>query len=293
MPSVTLASCPNEKAMRFLYRYYGELDYALDTIVNNRLHFAAPTDFEDPFDCRPKFALSFCKRQPDSIWRRYFTILAKEQYPGISDNEARQHAEAAIETGIHQDKLWLREADEEIRRSCAEHISDLRVCCFSKSPRNAMMWAHYADNHRGLVLQFKSSAMQDDVGLSEGFEVEYFRQPIPLRRHVVAMEATIDGDNVAFARLILCSKSYEWRTEEEVRFFSRNTYVPYSEEMLTGILLGSECPVHWQDHIYGALSTWSSRPTVFKEDSSISSIKLCFRLAQRAPAPDRIETTAG
>ena len=264
--------------MKFLYRYYGCLDYALDTITKRRLYFSAPSNFKDPFDCLPKFSLFFCKREPEDIWKRYFFLLAKAQYPGISDDEARKHADAAITKGKYRDKLWLHKADEEIKKSIADHISTLRVCCFSRSPRNAMMWAHYANNHKGLVLQFKNSAMLDDRGSFKGFEVDYYRQPIPLRRYVEAMEATENGDNVAFARLILCSKSYEWQTEEEMRFFSRKKYVPYSETMLTGILFGSECTVHWQDRISTALSTWTSKPKFFKEDSSITSPKLCFKL---------------
>jgi hypothetical protein len=271
--------CGDERSMRFLYRYYGCLDYALDAITNRRLYFSAPGDFKDPFDCRPKFSLFFCKREPEEIWKRYFFLLAMEQHPGISDDEARKHAAAEILKGRHRDMLWLHEADEKIKKSVAEHVSTLKICCFSKSSRNAMMWAHYANNHKGLVLQFKKSAMLDDGGSIKGFEVDYYRQPIPLRRYVESMEATKDGDNTAFARLILCSKSYEWETEEELRFFSRKRYVPYSETMLTGILFGSECSVHWEDHIYTALSTWASKPKFFREDSSISSMKLCFRLA--------------
>lgn len=263
--------------MSFLYRYYGCLDYALDVIANRRLYFSAPSDFKDPFDCRPKFSLSFCKTEPAEIWKRYFSLLAMAQQPGISDDEARMHADAAILRGRYRDMLWLHEADEEIRKSVAEHVSFLKICCFSKSSRNAMMWAHYANNHNGVVLQFKKSTMLDDGGSIKGFEVDYYRQPIPLRRYVEAMEATKDGDNTAFGRLILCSKSYEWEPEKEVRFFSQKRYVPYPETMLTGILFGSECSIHWQYHIYTALSTWTSKPKFFKEDSSISSMKLRFR----------------
>jgi|GEM_PF-1811635 len=263
--------------MTFLYQYHKRLDYALDTIANKRLYFCAPSDFNDPFDCRPKFSLLFHRNEPEDVWRRYFFLLVKYQYPDISDEEACKQADVALLKGKHRNKQWLREADEGNRKALKDTF--LRICCFSKSPRNAMMWAHYADNHKGVVLQFKESYMYDNGASYGGFNVEYYRRPIPLKRYVKAMEETERGDITAFARLIYCSKSYEWQTEEEVRFFSQKRYVPYSETMLTGILFGSESTVHWQDHIYTALSKWASKPIFFKEDGSISSTKLCFKRA--------------
>lgn len=140
-----------------------------------------------------------------------------------------------------------------------------------------MMWAHYADNHKGVVLQFRKSYMVDNEESYKGFDVEYYGKPIPLERYVKAMEETEAGDETAFARLIFCTKSDEWKSEEEVRFFSREKFRTYPEEMLTGIILGSECPAHWQGHIFDAVSEWNTRPAFFQEDSSISSTKLCFR----------------
>ncbi|MGD0235358.1 MAG: DUF2971 domain-containing protein [Syntrophorhabdales bacterium] len=263
--------------MSFLYRYYGRQEFVLDAIAHKRLYFSPPSDFKDPFDCRPKFSLHFCKNNPEEDWKRYFFILAKSQYRDMPDGEAQKHAGAAILSGKHRDGGWLREADQEIKKALTGQVTPLRICCFSKSPRNPMMWAHYANNHKGIVLQFKASKMLDhESGAYRGFNVEYYCRPISLRHYVEAMEGSLEGDPLAFARLTYCSKSQEWAGEEEVRFFSQSTYVSYPEEMLTGILLGSECPTHWQDIVYTLLSTWNSKPKVFREDGSISSIKLCF-----------------
>ena len=140
-----------------------------------------------------------------------------------------------------------------------------------------MMWAHYAANHKGVVLQFKKANMFNSDTSYKGFDVEYYDKPIPLERYIKAMEETESGDEAAFARLIYCTKSDEWESEKEVRFFSHEKFITYPEAMLTGIIFGSECSVHWQDHINTVLSSWSSKPSFFKEDSSISTTKLCFR----------------
>lgn len=266
--------------MTFLYRYYGRFEFVIDAIANKRLYFSPPSDFNDPFDCQPKFSLQFCKNDPEEDWNRYFFILAKNQFPNIPDSEAQKHADAAIIKKKHKDLQWLREADENIKKTLVEQVTPLRICCFSKSPRNPMMWAHYANNHKGIVLQFKVSDMLcHESGAYKGFEVEYYSVPISLRRYVTAMEHTINGDPLAFARLTYCSKPQEWGGEEEVRFFSQNSHVSFPEHMMTGILFGKGCPAHWQDTTHTLLSMWNSRPKVFNEDGSISSVKLCFRRA--------------
>jgi len=268
--------------MRFLYRYYSCFDFVLDTIINKRIYFPSPNDFNDPFDCCPKFSLLRCKKDNEKDWKSYLFFLAKDQYPGISDDEALKHAEAAIQKGLHRDKEWLFESDKSISKALNEKRKDVRICSFSKSPRNQMMWAHYANNHQGIVLQFSSVYMFDAVsGTFRGFDVDYYSKPITLRCYVESIENSLKGDNLAFVRLIYCSKSYEWTHEEEVRFFSKNIYMPYPEEMLKGILLGSECPSHWEDMIYKAVSTWRSKPKIFKEDAQRSSIKIYFRLVNR------------
>jgi len=262
--------------MTFLYRYYGRLDFVLDAIDNRRIYFASPSAFNDPYDCRPKFSLSFCKNDPERYWKRYFFLLAKNQYPGISEREARKHSQAAIAKGKHRDKVWLGQAAEAIRTLGG---TPPRICCFSKSPRNPMMWAHYANNHKGVALQFRKTLTLDVDGSYKGFHVEYYRRRIPLKRYVKAIEASLRTDPLAFARLIYCSKSHEWNSEQEVRIFSHEPYLTYPEEMLTGVLLGSECGVDWENQISAAFSSWASKPKLFREDRSISSVKLCFRHA--------------
>lgn len=266
--------------MRFLYRYYSNLEHVIDTIANKRLYFSPPSDFNDPYDCRPKFSLRSCKNNPDEVWNRYFFILAKIKKPKITDDEAQKHADAEISKKSHKNHVWLREADEAL----AECGPLANICCFSKSPRNAMMWAHYANEHKGVVLQFNAADMLDQQsGEYKGFDVEYYPQPITLTRYVEAMEDNLKDDTLALARLLYCSKSQEWAGEEEVRFFSQcNKLVPYREDMLTGILFGSRCPASWQETINTLLSTWNSKPKFFKEDGSVNSLKLCFRSAQQS-----------
>lgn len=264
--------------MLFLYKYYSNFDFVLDTIINKRLYFSCPNDFNDPFDCRPKFSLIRCKNDDIEDWKDYLSILAKEECLGISDVELLEHAEASLKKGLHQDKDWLLKSDQYAYQVLSEELKNIRICCFTRTPRNQMMWAHYANNHKGIVLQFRSFYMFDvESGTFKGFDVDYYSKHITLKRYVDSIKETLQGDDLAFSRFMYCSKSIEWAQEEEIRFFSNDTYMPYPEKMLTGILLGSNCPSHWEDLVYKVLSSWINKPKIYKEDVKKSSIKMYFR----------------
>jgi Protein of unknown function (DUF2971) len=263
--------------MVFLYKYYSNLDYVLDVILNKRLYFSPPNNFNDPFDCHPKFSLVRCKNDDIADWREFFSILAKEEYPGISHSESIEHAKAALKKGLHHNKEWLLDSDHYDTQVHNEELKKVRISCFTKTPRNQMMWAHYANNHKGIVLQFRASYMSDaDTGDFKGFDVEYYSNHINLKRYVDTIKETLKGDDLAFSRLMYCTKSIEWAQEEEVRFFSNNTYVSFPEEMLTGILLGSQSPSLWKKLFNKVLLNWTSKPKLFQEDVKKSSIKMCF-----------------
>ena len=125
--------------MLFLYKYYSSFDFILDTIINKRLYFSCPNDFNDPFDCRPKFSLIRCKNDNIEDWKEYLSILAKHEHHGIPDVEAMKHAEAALKKGLHQDKNWLLKSDKCVSQVLDEEIKKIRICCFARTPRNQMM----------------------------------------------------------------------------------------------------------------------------------------------------------
>lgn len=124
--------------------------------------------------------------------------------------------------------------------------------------------------------------MADNVhGKNSGFDVDYYKQHVPLEKYVEAIKNSSEGDDSAYGRLIWCSKSYEWNAEDEVRLLAlaKNDYVSYPEEWLTGILIGSKCPSHRIDLLLKSIASWKKKPKIFKETPERSStIKIYYRL---------------
>jgi hypothetical protein len=266
---------------KFLYRYYGNQDYLMDVLKNKRLYHCLPTEFNDPFDCRPLISLKHSKQGKDETWRKLFYYLAKMQYQDLPDSELRKHADAAFENGLHKNESWLQDVDEALKTVG----SLVRVCCFAKSARNMMMWAHYAKNHTGIVLQFRTLGLKDAATHQfRGMDVTYISKALGVEEYVHSLERGLDhGDVLAMARIIYSTKTDHWEREDEVRFFTANDreFLSFGEQALSGIIFGAECPKNIMEEVEEAVRGWHHRPLLFKASIDKSTHKLW--IGTRAP----------
>ena len=267
----------NNIIIRFLYRYYGKEEYILDVVTNRRLYFCRPSEFNDPFDCRPLISIKYSNCENQKTWHKLMYYLAMAQYPHLPPSELVKHADAALEKGLHKDRTWLSEVDESLKT-----VGELvRVCCFAKSPRNMMMWAHYARNHSGVVFQFLTSGLIDQYsGEFRGKEVTYAPSAVEVEEFVYALERGYEHDDpLEMARLIYGTKMSDWERENEVRFFStlERPYISFEESTLSGIVFGDRCSEWLMRRILDSLERWRKRPRVFKTAIEQSSHKLLIQ----------------
>ncbi len=264
--------------MPFLYRYYGNIEYALDVILSKKLYFSLHSEFNDPFDCLPKFSLLSCKNDGVEHWKKYLSILARYENSSTIESELQCMIDNTLQGQQHPSVEWLKGTDIERDTSLRKKLGDMRICCFTKCPRNQMMWAHYANNHQGLVFQFRQKYMADgDTGESKFFPVEYYKKTINLEQYISIFEKGLKNP-LEFANFMYCSKSEEWAGEKEIRFFSKDKYVSFPEEMLTGILFGSKAPENRINIFSQLISKWKSKPKIFKENFEESRNKMIFNI---------------
>jgi hypothetical protein len=259
---------------RFLYRYYGKDEHILDVLLNKRLYHCKPSQFNDPFDCRPLISIKYSRCEDEDIWRKFLFYLAKMEYPEAPAAELSKHADAAFAKGLHRNQSWLSEVDEGLK----DVGGRVRVCCFSKSPRNMMMWAHYAKNHSGLVFQFRTSELRDAAtGEYRGQDVQYVPGALGVQDYVYALEQGIDHGNVLeMSRIIYSTKTVHWEHEEEVRFFTEkdHPYASFKDPALSGIIFGDKTSELLIRRVRDIIARWKHRPYLFKASIEKSSHKL-------------------
>jgi hypothetical protein len=264
---------------RFLYRYYGNREYILDVLINKRLYHCRPSEFNDPFDCRPLISIRASRGNDDDIWRKflycYVKMYAQVNKSGIPEFELIKEADRAFATGLHKDQSWLNEFVVEEFKSLGALV---RVCCFAKSPRNMMMWAHYAETHRGVAMIFRSSQLLDKSSREfRGQAVEYDSEPLGIERFVHALERFFNHDDVlAMARIVYAKKTKDWIGEDEIRFFSMRDrpYLQFNEPALYGIIFGAKSADRLIQKVRSALRQWRIKPQLFKASIEKSTHKL-------------------
>lgn len=259
---------------RFLYRYYGKDEYLLDVTTNKRLYFCRPSEFNDPFDCRPLISFTYSNRTEQTTWHKLMYYLAAAQYPNLPPSDWNKHADAALAKGLHRNRTWLSQVDEALKT-----VGTLvRVCCFARSPRNLMMWAHYGRNHSGVALQFQTSGLLDQrSGDYKGHDVTYTPSSVTIEEWVCALKRAFEhNDSFEMARLMYTTKTSDWQSENEERFFSSlgTPYVSFDESTLSGIILGDRCSAWLVRRILDSLGRWRKPPRLFRASIERSSHKL-------------------
>lgn len=112
--------------------------------------------------------------------------------------------------------------DEDIQRLIKGNKEKIRICSLSRSPDIELMWAHYANGNRGLVLEVGIDAAQYDLR-----RVDY----------TGPAQISVNMLNPTTAQDILSRKLEAWEYEKEERVFLEGSH--YVDVELRSIIVGS------------------------------------------------------
>jgi|GEM_PF-4740168 len=126
------------------YYKYVTFDVLSKILENKCIKVTYPAEFNDPFDCD----LARVDLEASEI----HNIAMKQALGDINDKpEMKQLIE-----GIAPELLKiLNDVFVELLDSWNEDVEKFRVLSLTESPDNILMWSHYADNHRGAVIELE------------------------------------------------------------------------------------------------------------------------------------------
>lgn len=136
-----------------LYRYHSISTRTFIGLDKEAVWFSHPSKFNDPYDSSAAFF--------DSIMQ-----------PGWQKEMKK------VKTTNFQIKQLKRVFEEEEYRMHTEFVEksrdSLRVCCFTENKDSVLMWSHYADQHKGICVEYDfTSLTPDDVRLKWLYPVIY------------------------------------------------------------------------------------------------------------------------
>lgn len=177
-----------------IYKYYPNTERKLSEVKENKMWYSAPSKFNDPFDC--EFMMSE---------EKIFQYML-QNVPGKRSIRAGSPVWKAFKGELHRQIPKLRNTFEHARHTTG-------VSCFSEKDDSMLMWAHYANNHKGMCVEYELMEFNT--------QLQYTPVPIIYCKDRVHLDS-IDIDNVGTAIMeyfikCLVQKSTVWGYESEWR----------------------------------------------------------------------------
>lgn len=184
----------------------------IESLVTRTWYFARPDTLNDPFDCRIDLRKAFVRAAATALGSRskfYDAVLAKEN-------------------GNLQ--------------SMVNKLSNVGVCSFSLTPSSDLLWAHYADNHRGVCLNYEFAPLVA-MNLAQLVGVDTVKYGGNVFTDWLDIAPVDAGDSASFlnalATVYLTAKSEQWAYEEEARIIRTEAgLLEVPRNILTGVCFG-------------------------------------------------------
>jgi len=201
----------DEKLPNFFYKYVWA-DNVIKILETKRLWFSSPQDFNDPFDCNVNL-IDFTPSNEN---------IEKFINEKVSKNRSVRRQE------INKNKRDPYRIKNQMAKQTQDLFYKSGICCFSEVNDNILLWAHYADNHKGICLKFSSDladigTMTAKVNYKTGYETANFW--------------TEEGGAIYH---LVFTKSDDWSYEKEIRVFRMISKgaIDFDVSNLTQIIFG-------------------------------------------------------
>lgn len=275
----------SQKNIQYLYRYLrfpnskdreytDKIRRLEDIFVHNQLFFPSPCTFNDPFDSKVLFTFDGSDTED---FREYLDGYYRHYNPMKSDEDIKKMVAETVKTNFFDDDTWRQEQIKIFKQILEEESSKLGVISLSEKPDDILMWAHYADGHKGLCLQF------DKIKLDS--LINCYCDKVDYRKVYPSFKEFIHLPDEDRGKFLLLTKSDHWEYEQEWRLIimpEENTanlgsrYLKYPEQMLTSVIFGCEMLDCYKDKIRNWIKDRQYKPTIYyaKRKENVFGLKI-------------------
>ena len=193
---------------QYIYRYMPLNELTMLSLKEHYLWFSSFSSFNDPYEGKIRVSKNYTKEDLIAFYTSREHMMTE-----TDKTELLADPNGFIEKGMQ----LLREG--------------IKICCFSTICDNLLMWAHYADKHRGICLQF--DIVEDD------------RNALDALMHVQYTNMNYSfnyiHDSDGYIRKLVCTKALDWAYENEIRVSKTaidGNKCYYNPKMLKSVIFG-------------------------------------------------------
>ena len=228
-------------------RYFKYLNAAgaRPTLANRTLRWSRPSRFNDLFDMAQPYSTDFdeafvTRRALDLMWERLENPgrrppknkqgFVLETLRPVLLPFGRKKFAAEMRAGIAETLAKHPRRMELFGEEIVKHLRTMKVLCLSSVHDDNALWGLYADNHRGVVLEFANCPGLDSV-YRLARSVDYCERPPPVLTdeelaQFLAGDLELSPD---LADPLMFLKSTHWSYEKELRIVSGDGRFPDAE----------------------------------------------------------------
>ncbi|MEY8870613.1 hypothetical protein AB9K24_13990 [Meridianimaribacter flavus] len=236
----------------YVFRYRPNNNFTLDEIKESYIYFQKPEFLNDPFDSTP----NLIDLKNIDIKKLY---LVFEKLVG---NETTEYI---------KNKFSNRELEETVRESIPKFINKYGIACFSMLPGiNMPLLANYANNHKGLYLQYNID-----------LDIEFFRglKLMNYQKELKKISIELVKNEKDIFEIFYLKQDY-WAYEQELRVIKKD-FGKYhiNRSALRNIICGYNCSEKYINQVINAnksnkhVSIWKMEKPTEQNRLSLDLIK--------------------
>ena len=249
---------------RKLYKYFGNIDNAISSIQTRTIHLDDPTTYNDPFD-GVFLHSSYTDFSSEEVFSKIIAVVHKSIATAAKSDPCYLHNKIMnailvlalsvdinkfsnitypISTGIEAIYNIVKTDEFTFADFCNTINSgykqinpfvpvECKMSCFSEVHDSILMWSYYANNHKGVCIEYDLSLLDPKNSINRDIiecltKVQYS----PLRA-----DRLIGTDDTSYLHFLI-TKSDVWSHEHEWRIIceSEEEFLPF--DCISGIYLG-------------------------------------------------------
>ncbi len=180
-----------------LFKYFSSKKQNIHAVINNQIWLACPTTFNDPYDCHCHID------QSDLVtFNKFYGHFCK----GDLINEI-----LSVANGV--------EVFNRILANCVKKT--LKVACLTDRADSFLMWAHYAESHKGFCVEYETSNLLENEYIKNSLLPVYYSDKVTDFTNY-NFEFNDDKKSSSYFWRMALTKPLEFQYENEWRLITQN-----------------------------------------------------------------------
>ena len=269
---------------RKLYKYRPFDVFFLRILTHAEVSYSDPRKFNDPLDCDPTIEVDIELNDLEHLCYEFLrsTLTDDEAKAEIKNYRYRSSEHGDFRSDPSVEAYLKSLLAERIRERLKQELGSQGVLSLSARWDSSLMWSHYADNHKGICIEFDATALSHpNLGA-----VDYLAPRRIRASDLFDWKKRLSGDAGQRVRnTYFFSKANPWRYEKEWRELAERSGVRESSFAVTAIHFGLKCD---GAVIQTVVKLLDRNPSVFLYN--MYPHKNSFRLKRRSVERDVIES---